>query len=504
MANLSSEPGAANDPRAPASALDLDAVPASAAAPGTIPASVPALTRQIGLATTTAVIVAEVIGVGIFLTTAGMVKTLGSPFWILAVWLMTGVAAIGGAICFGGLAARMPRAGGIYVYLKEAYGPRMAFLYGWLSMLVTDPGITASVAVGLATYLAYLLPLSAWQQRGAAVAAILALAAVNVRGVRLGSAVVKALAALKIGVLGFLILWGLGSGRGDWSHFSPFLEQRAGSKSLAGALVGGLIAAFFSLGGWWDVSKIAGEVRDPRRKLPLAMVLGVGVVTLVYILISAVFLYLIAPERIDGRELFASQAGEVLFGRAGGVVLSLIVVVTVLGSLAALLMAMPRVYYAMAADGLFFRPVADLHPRFRTPARATLIQATLASLLAAGVGDLDAILGYFIVPTVLFLGMAVAAVFVFRGRDEAEPLTIPWYPLPPILFLVHTAALLALLAMGDPLHAGIGLGVVLLGIPAYELFFARRGTASAEAVAAATAAAESDGARQLSATTPPP
>ncbi|WP_165227386.1 APC family permease [Aquisphaera insulae] len=456
MANLSIDPGA------------------EVSVPGSASGAASTLTRQLGLATTTAVIVAEVIGVGIFLTTAGMVKSLGSPFWILAVWLATGAAAIGGALSFGGLAARMPQAGGLYVYLKETYGPRMAFLYGWLSMLVTDPGITASVAVGLASSIGDVVPLSDLERAGVAVAAILALATVNIVGLRLGSQVVKALAAIKIVLLGFLILWGLGAGRGDWSHFSPFVEQRPGSKPLVGALIGGMIAAFFSLGGWWDVSKIAGEVRDPRRTLPRAMILGVGIVTLAYLVIGMMFLYLVPPERIDDRKMFVSQAGEVLFGRAGGVVLSLIVVIAVLGSLAALLMAMPRVYYAMASDGLFFRGVAAIHPRFGTPARATSIQAALACVLAVGVGDFDALLGYFVVPTVLFLGLAVAAVFVLRRREGAEALAVPWFPLPPILFLVPTTALMVLLAGDNPRHTGIGLGVVLLGIPAYEIFFARR------------------------------
>ena len=252
----------------------------------------------------------------------------------------------------------------------------MGFLFGWLSMLVTDPGITAAVAVGLATYVGYLVPLSPWGRGAVAVGAIAVLAAVNIRGVRFGSGVIRGLAALKLGVLGFLVLWGLGLGRGDWSNFVPLVQQRPGSKPLADALIGGMIAAFFSMGGWWDVSKIAGEVRDPRRTLPRALLLGVSLVTVVYVLISLVFLYLVPPERIDSGEAFAALAGEALFGRVGGVVLSLIVIVTVLGSLAAVLMAMPRVYFAMARDGLFFHcggrassPVPDTGPGDRHPGR---------------------------------------------------------------------------------------------------------------------------------------
>ncbi len=279
-----------------------------------IPGHEPGLARELGLATATALVVAEVIGVGIFLTTAGMVKSLGSPFWLLAVWLTTGAAATGGAICFGALAARYPEAGGPYVYLKAAYGRRTAFLFGWLSMLVTDPGITAAVAIGLAQYISYLVPLSPWGLKGVAIGSIWVLAAVNVRGVRFSSGAVRGLAALKLGVLGFLVLWGLGLGRGDWSNLFPLVRQRPGSEPLGLALIGGMIAAFFSMGGWWDVSKLAGEVRDPKRNLPRALLLGVLLVTFVYMLITFVFLYLVPAEHISSRETFAALAGEALFG----------------------------------------------------------------------------------------------------------------------------------------------------------------------------------------------
>jgi basic amino acid/polyamine antiporter, APA family len=442
---------------------------------GEIPRRQHALPRRLGLWTATAVVVAEVIGVGIFLTAAGMVKSLGSPFWLLLIWTTTGLAAVGGALCFGALAARRPEAGGPYVYLQEAYGPRVAFLFGWLSMLVTDPGITAALAVGVARYVGYLVPLSDGAAGAVAVASIWLLAAVNIRGVAFSSGVIRGLAVLKLGVLGFLVLWGLGMGHGAWSNFVPFFEQRPGSEPLIGALVGGMIAAFFSLGGWWDVSKIAGEVRDPGRTVPRALLVGVLLVTLVYVLICLVFLYLVPAEQIGSHEAFAALAGEALFGRSGGVILSSIVIVTVLGSLAAVLMAMPRVYFAMARDGLFFPTVAALHRRYQTPARAILIQAVLSSLLAV-TGTFDEILAYFIVPTVIFLALTVATCFVFRRktRPDDEPLKIPWYPLPPLLFLIQIVILVGLMIMDKPGQAGIGLAVVALGLPGYSLVFARR------------------------------
>ena len=195
---------------------------------------------------------------------------------------------------------------------------------------------------------------------------------------------------------------------------------------------------------------------------------------MVYILISLVFVYLVPVERIDSGDTFAALAGEALFGRAGGVVLSLIVIIAVLGSLAALLMAMPRVYFAMARDGLFFPAAATLHTHYQTPARAIVIQASLASLLAV-LGTFDEILAYFMVPTVLFVWLTVMAVFVLGqpARNRGEPLSVPWYPISPLLFLVPTTVLLALLAVSNPGHAGIGLGVVLLGVPVYHFVFTK-------------------------------
>jgi len=430
----------------------------------TLPAASHASTelgRKLGLTTATAVVVAEMIGVGVFLTTAGMAKSLGSPFWLSVVWLTMGAAAIGGAFCFGALAARRPEDGGSYIYLKDAYGPRVGFLYGWLSMLVTDPGITAAVAVGLAEYVGYLAPIGPWGRKLVAMAAIGVLAGVNIRGVALGASLLRLLAALKLGLLGFLVFWGFASGKGDWSNLLPIVAQRPGSEPLVPALIGGFIAAFFSMGGWWDLSKLSGEVRDPARNVPRALVLGVSIVTLVYVLITVDFLYLTPLERIADQKAFAAVVGEILFGRLGGAVFSWIVIITVAGTLSALLMAAPRVYFAMARDGLFFPGVAALHPKYGTPARATLIQSALACGLVAA-GTFDQILAYFIVPTVLFLVLTVIALFVGEaGRSARTPGLIA----AALLFLAPTVTLLFLFFMDSPLRAGIGLGVVLLGVP---------------------------------------
>ncbi|MFN8423717.1 MAG: APC family permease [Anaerolineae bacterium] len=224
--------------------LDPDPMPPAPTASTT-------LARRLGLAAAVAIVVGEVIGVGIFLTPAEMTQTLGAPLWLLVVWLVMGTMALCGALSFGELAARWPDAGGQYVYLRETFGLRWAFLYGWMALLVMDPGITASLAVGFATYVGYAVPLSPLAGKGAAMAIIALLAALNVLGVRQSATFVRWLTVLKVAFLAFIALVAFGRGLGDWGHFTPFAQRPAGAGSLFGAMAGGLVGAFFAYGGWW-------------------------------------------------------------------------------------------------------------------------------------------------------------------------------------------------------------------------------------------------------------
>jgi APA family basic amino acid/polyamine antiporter len=432
------------------------------------------LKRQLGIRTATALVVGEVIAVGIFLTPAGMAKSLGSPLWLLVVWLAMGAMALCGALCYGELAARYPQAGGGYVYLREAYGPAVAFMYGWMALLVMDPGLTAALAVGLASYAGYGFRLSPLGLKAAAIGAIVSVAVINIRGVRLGAWLIRSLMFLKLGLLGFVLLWGFGFQLGNWSNFTPLVAQRANSAPLMAALAGGMLGAFFSFGGWWDLSKLAGEVRNPTYTLPRALAYGVVIVTLVYILTSAVFIYLVPLGQVTSGETFAAQAGEVLFGRVGGRVFSLVVVVAVLGSLAAVVMSAPRVYFAMARDGLFIPAAASIHPRFETPARAIALQAVLASLLVA-LGTFNEIVSYFVFVVVVFIALTVAALFVLRGKEQGGfPYLTPGYPVTPLVFLFLIVLLLVLLGSNNPRQAFLGVGVVAMGLPVYYLLFRRK------------------------------
>lgn len=429
------------------------------------------LKRQIGLWTATTLVVGEVIAVGIFLTPAGMAKALGSPMWLLIVWLTMGAMALCGALCYGELSARFPEAGGGYVFLREAYGPAVAFMYGWMAFLVMDPGLTAALATGLATYAGYILKLSPAGIKILAIMTIIVVALINIRGVRLGAGFIRTMAILKLGLLAFIFIWGVGLQLGNWSNFIPFVERHPGSPPLIGAFAGGMIGAFFSFAGWWDLGKLAGEVKDPERTLPKALIFGVFVIMLVYILTSFAFVYLVPLDQVTSGETFAAQAGEVLFGRAGGLIFSLIVIVSVLGSVTAVVMSAPRVYFAMARDGLFVPAVAVLHKRYETPARATVLQAVLASVLVLA-GNFNEIVSYFVFVVLVFIGLSVVALFKFRGEAaSATRYLTPLYPLTPIVFLLMLSGLLFLLASDKPKQAFLGVGVVALGLPVYLFLF---------------------------------
>jgi APA family basic amino acid/polyamine antiporter len=424
------------------------------------------LKRQFGLGTAIALLIGQVIAVGIFLTPAGMAKSVGSPGWLLVIWVLLGAMTLSGALCYAELAARFPEAGGSYVYLREIWGKPVAFLYGWMDLLVLDPGLTATLAVGLTTYFVYLVPLSPLGQRIFAVAVIIITGLLNISGAKIGAGFLKVLTILKVATLLFIIAYGFTSGSGNWHNFTPFFAFPAEPFP---AFAGGVVGAFFAFAGWWEVTRVAGEVENPQKNLPKALAIGIVAITVIYILTSAVFFYLVPLSDVTSDETFAAQAGEVLFGKIGSVVFASIVVISVLGTLIAYLMVSPRVYYAMAKDGLFFKSFGELHPRFETPHRATLIQIALASVLVFS-GSFEQIISYFFFIVVFFIALTVAGIFKIHRREFRGYKTF-LYPATPIFFLTVTAIVLLMLAVKNPLQNLLGIVVVLLGLPFYYLYF---------------------------------
>jgi basic amino acid/polyamine antiporter, APA family len=429
--------------------------------------------RQMGLAATIAVVTGESIALGIFLTPAAMARSLGSPALLAAVWCGMGLITLCGALCYSELAVQYPVTGGEYVYLREGYGGRIAFLYGWMSAAVMDPGLAAALAVGATPYVLSLFGLSAKTQVVIPVIILLALAALNYVGTRLSRGVMATANLLKIAVLVCLVAWACLSGHATTAHLLPLVERRPGSEPIFAAVAGATVSAFFSFGGWWEAGKVAGEVRNPKRNMPLAFTCGVLLVTAVYLLVSFAFLSVVPLEQIVSNTGFVAQFGEALFGSTGGKVLSACVLLSVLGGLMAMTMATPRVYYAMARDGAFFAPFGKLHPRFGTPANAILLQTALA-LLVLSFGAFDRILSFIIFSAICFLALSVTTLF-----RQPEPVRRWWFPAAPIVFLIGCLAIDLMILMHDPIPALIGLAMVLCGDPVRRIFFSKPGNAPA-------------------------
>jgi basic amino acid/polyamine antiporter, APA family len=431
--------------------------------------------RQLGLAAAIAVVTGEAIALGIFLTPAAMAKSLGSPLLLGLVWLGVALMAMCGALSYSALAIRFPESGGEYVYLRAGYGEQVAFLYGWMSSIVMYPGVAAALAVGAAPYVAQLLPAGTphgtpGQAGLSAVPALLLclFGAINLIGTRFSAAIMSFVNGFKLLILFALVGWAVVSGHAHIANLAPFTVRRPGSDALFPAIAGGVMSAFFSFGGWWEASKVAGEIRNPKRTLPLAFVGGVTLVTVIYLLISATFLAVLPLDRVTSNTAFVAQFGGVLFGAAGARVLSACVLVCVCGGIAAITMAAPRVCYAMAQTGAFFSVFGRLHPRFGTPANAVLLQTGLA-LAVLLLGAFDRVLSYIIFSAVIFLALAASTLFRLK-----EPVKGWWFPIAPISFIVLSTLVALLILMHDPVPALIGVIIVLCGIPFRKFILPRQ------------------------------
>jgi len=428
------------------------------------------LHRRFGVWAAIAMIVAEVMGVGIFLTPAGMVRTLANPAWVLGVWALMGLLSVAGALCYAELGTRFPEAGGGFVFLREAFGERTAFVYGWMSLLVMDPGLTAALAVGLAQYVLALLGGPASLVPVVAIVSIILMSIVSILGVENSARVMRWTAAAKLGVVVVLVAAVLvRSGAGPTT--APGTAAALPSFQVLG---GALMGAFFAFGGWWDLGKMSEEIVDPKRTLPVALVGGIVVVTVVYAGLSVAFMRVLGGAAPATDDAFVVALGSALFGTAAGRLLAAAVVIAVAGSLAAVLLGAPRVYLAMARAGLFPSALVRFHPQRQSAPLATLVQVVLACLLVT-LGTFDQILGYFVPAAVFFLGLSAAAILVVpRPSDAPDVFRAPAHPLPIVVFLVLVAAIVVLFAVARPLQTLTSAIVIALGIPVGWLIIRRR------------------------------
>jgi APA family basic amino acid/polyamine antiporter len=433
----------------------------------------PKLLRALGLWETSAIVVGIMIGTAIFLVPAEITREVGSPRAALAVWLVGGLLSLFGALSFAELAAMLPQSGGQYVFLREAYGPLVSFLCGWSFFVAAQTGGISVLAVGFAEYLRELVALSPWQQKAAAAAPIALFTVINYRGVREGGTVQSILTGLKVAaivglvILAFLLVKGKPGGLVS-------LPLPKGSSFLASFGVA-LVAALWAYEGWNTCTFAAGEVKRPERNLPLALIFGTSAVILLYLGLSLVYYrVLTVPEVAESTRVAADSAVRIL-GRSGSLLVTWVIIISTLGAINGSVLAAPRVYYAMAKDGLFFRWCAAVHPRFHTPHLALLLQGALAMLLVL-LGTYDQLFTYVIFAAWVFYALAAFAVIVLRRKMPGlpRPYRVWGYPVVPVVFVLATAWFLVNMLLERPAEAGGGCLILVAGIPVYFIW-KRRG-----------------------------
>lgn len=454
----------------------------------------PTLVRGLGALDGAAIIVSNVIGSGIFLVPALIAVWVPDVRLMLAAWLAGGALAFAGATAYAELAALRPRAGGEYVYLREAFGPAAGFLSGWTSFVAGFSGAIAAGAVGVASYLGRFVPaagdatpfvrvplavvtLSISPRAVVALTVIGGLTLVHILGLGPGRVVQNLLAGAKVVTLAALVALGFTAGEGSAAHFTA----PGGAVSPALWLLA-LVPVMFSYSGWNAAAYVAEEIRDPGRNLPRAMALGTGAVVLVYFLLNLLYVYALPLADFGaGGARVVDAAGERLFGPGFAAALSAASVVMIAASVSAMVLAGPRVYFAMARDGQFFPAAARVHPRFRTPAAAIVAQSVWSGLLVLA-GAFEQLLLYTGFAVVTFSSAAVAALFVLRRRrpDAPRPFRAWGYPAAPAVFVAAGAAMVANAVWREPAASGAGALLILAGVPLY-LLFRRRAAAGEEA-----------------------
>jgi basic amino acid/polyamine antiporter, APA family len=422
------------------------------------------LPRSLGVWSAAAVLVGSTIGSGIFRVPGAVAGKVGTVGAVTLLWTVGALVALVGALTIAELAGLFPRSGGIYVFIREGFGPLPAFLFGWTELLVIRPSAIGAIAVLFAEYSARLFHLDVGYVRPIAAGAVVLVAAANIRSVAWGAVVqnvstaAKSLALVGLALVGFLFSNGDGGALSQPVAWSPL--------SWAGFGLA-LVSVMWAYDGWADLTFIAGEVKDPDRTLPRALLGGVAAVVAIYLVVNAVYLYLLPMAVMKASTLVAADAAERLFGGLGASVVSAMVMMSAFGALNGSMMTGPRIFYAMAEDGLFFRPIAAVHARYRTPYAAILL-ATALGIGYISLRSFEQLADSFILGIWPFYALAVAAVFVLRRRGDLHRPYRTWgYPITPLIFLLASVAMLVNAAVQDPMPALIGVGLIALGVPVF-------------------------------------
>jgi len=448
----------------------------------------PTLARRLGLTSAIMVVIGSVIGSGIFLTPQSIAATVQIPGIMIFVWILTGILTLAGALTNAEIAGMIPDAGGQYIFFRVTYGDLTGFLYGWTTFIVYQTGSIAAIAVAFGRYSGYFInlphfspALEAWKLplignicplkdigvSMVAISAILILAVVNYFGVQFGGLVQDVLTFMKVLAIGGIVVLAFTVGHGSVDHFFPLWGAPA-SGAVLSAIGVAMIATLWSYDGWNSLTYLAGEVKDPKKNIPIALVVGTVAIILIYVATNLAYLYILPIGEIATSKLVAADVMERIFHGYGGAIISAIVMVSTFGTVNATSMTTARVYFAMAKDRLFFRSLGKIHPRFRTPGRSLLVQGVWASILTL-TGTYDQIFTYVIFAGWIFYALGAFAVFILRKKmpDTPRPYRVPGYPYIPIAFIVVATWFVYNTIVEQTADSMVGLFLLLAGIPFY-------------------------------------
>ena len=439
------------------------------------------LKRDLGLWSAAAIVVGTVIGSGIFIVPRSMVLNVGTPGMVLFVFLFGGLLSLAGALTYAELAAMLPEAGGEYVYLREAYGPMWAFIYGWTQLLIAKSASIATLATGFYLYLANFFPLlekvitsvtlpyvGLVEIRNGQIFAMVLIASLgllNYFGVRIGGNVQVAVTIVKVAAIAAIILLGLFAGVGETGNFTTSVKSVGGASGFFAALV----AALWAYDGWNNVSMVASEVKDPQRNLPLALIVGTLAVMAIYMLANVAYFYVLPAEAVANSNRVAGEMMRRIFGAPGAAAVSVAAMISIFAALNGSILTGARVPFAVARDGLMWPSLGKIHPRYFTPANS-IVALSLWSMVIVLSGGYDFLFNLVIFSSWILYGMATASVIVLRRKrpDLARPYKTIGYPVVPILFVLVTIALLGQTFYDRPGQSMLGLLIILLGLPLYN------------------------------------
>ncbi len=429
------------------------------------------LRRVIGLPHATAMVAGTIIGASIFVQPSEITGRVPSVAGVMMVWCLSGFLTLIGALICAELASIYTQTGGIYVYLREIFSPAVGFLWGWAMLWSMHSGIIAAIAVIFARYTAYFFPMSEGGIKLAAIGVILALSGVNYFGVRQGSRLQTVLTAGKVGAIILVILAGFTFGARLPVHFSR--EGLEGNYTISDMLLA-LIAGLFSFGGWHMVTYSSGETIQPRKTIPRSLMLGSIIVTASYLAMNAVYMFVLPLSRVASSTRIAADAADALFGGGGGALMSVLVVFSTFGSLSGIILCGPRVYYSMSRDGLLFRWIGNIHPRYRTPHHAIAVQAVVSSALV-GTGTYRALFTRVVYTEWIFFGLLGIGLAVLRRRGRIpRDFGISGHPVILLIFVIFSFAIVLNQVFVNPEESLVGLSLVLLGMPVYYFWVSPR------------------------------